>query len=599
MARSPRTATAQAKCGGAAGRRVARRPRAPTRCSARARSSSTRGARSAAIDDLPRDPGARVPTIRRPSRDRDVPRRRAASSAPGRPCAAWTALWRVVTDWPDEAPAADALRTLLDDGRGRDPARARRPARRSCSPRSPRPSVADNLVWSLADLDRARARQPGRRARALRPDPGRLPGERPARRRALERARGCRARSAIRTARSTRLRGLLATREVAIGAGSYFSIWLDDAQLELGRVLRDDLHDLRRRGRRRFDRLPQDYPASILRDDALYELARHARAAPAMHAGACGAIADARRKLEPDSKYIARAQRSELCRDAGAAARRASTSATARASVLAASRSTLAPGAPLGLIGPAASGKSVSAKLVCGLEQPRPRRDRACSARTSSASARPSSGALRQRIGMLFQNYALFDFLTVAEQRRVPARAARRAVAPTRSPTRVADAAARGRARRQRAQADRRAVGRHEEAGRHRARDRRRRRARDLRRADRRTRSGDHAEDLRPARGRPGADRRDRARGVVRRRRRSRGSSTRSRSSTTAGSSTAARPRRSPTPPIRWSASSCAASSRARSSVIGWHGGDDRARDRDVGAGAMRDRRRRSAASSC
>jgi hypothetical protein len=27
--------------------------------------------------------------------------------------AAWTALWRVVTDWPGEAAAGDALRTLL------------------------------------------------------------------------------------------------------------------------------------------------------------------------------------------------------------------------------------------------------------------------------------------------------------------------------------------------------------------------------------------------------------------------------------------------------------------------------------------------------
>jgi hypothetical protein len=32
-------------------------------------------------------------------------------------------------------------------------------------------------------------------------------------------------------------RNELATREVAFGAGSYFSIWLDDAQLELGKIL--------------------------------------------------------------------------------------------------------------------------------------------------------------------------------------------------------------------------------------------------------------------------------------------------------------------------------------------------------------------------
>ncbi|HEY0990290.1 MAG TPA: hypothetical protein VGD80_24730, partial [Kofleriaceae bacterium] len=34
---------------------------------------------------------------------------------------AWTALWRAVTDYPDEPAAGDALRVLLTDGRRRDP----------------------------------------------------------------------------------------------------------------------------------------------------------------------------------------------------------------------------------------------------------------------------------------------------------------------------------------------------------------------------------------------------------------------------------------------------------------------------------------------
>ena len=33
----------------------------------------------------------------------------------------------------------------------------------------------------------------------------------------------------------------MATREVSLMVGSYFSVWLDDAQLLLGRILRDDL----------------------------------------------------------------------------------------------------------------------------------------------------------------------------------------------------------------------------------------------------------------------------------------------------------------------------------------------------------------------
>ena len=73
----------------------------------------------------------------------------------------------------------------------------------------------------------------------------------------------------------------------------------------------------------------------------------------------------------------------------------------------------------LGLIGPAASGKSVICKLVCGLEQPD---DGAITVLGESVIARTEAdlGALRKRIGMLFQNYALFDFLTVAKNVAFP-----------------------------------------------------------------------------------------------------------------------------------------------------------------------------------
>jgi phospholipid/cholesterol/gamma-HCH transport system ATP-binding protein len=70
-------------------------------------------------------------------------------------------------------------------------------------------------------------------------------------------------------------------------------------------------------------------------------------------------------------------------------------------------------GTKLGLIGPAASGKSVLLKLVCGLEQP----DRGAITVLGESvvgKREVELGDLRQRIGMLFQNYALFDFLTVA-----------------------------------------------------------------------------------------------------------------------------------------------------------------------------------------
>jgi len=72
----------------------------------------------------------------------------------------------------------------------------------------------------------------------------------------------------------------------------------------------------------------------------------------------------------------------------------------------------VAPGSRLGLIGPAASGKSVILKLVAGLEQPD--RGRIDVLGTELVGKREVElGRVRRRIGMLFQNYALFDFLTV------------------------------------------------------------------------------------------------------------------------------------------------------------------------------------------
>jgi phospholipid/cholesterol/gamma-HCH transport system ATP-binding protein len=70
-------------------------------------------------------------------------------------------------------------------------------------------------------------------------------------------------------------------------------------------------------------------------------------------------------------------------------------------------------GGKLGLIGPAASGKSVILKLICGLEQP----DKGTIevlGESVVGKTEAQLGDLRQRIGMLFQNYALFDSLSVA-----------------------------------------------------------------------------------------------------------------------------------------------------------------------------------------
>ena len=226
--------------------------------------------------------------------------------AAGKTVDAWTALWKVVTDWPDEPIAADALRTLIDDGRGRNAKALAEQIGKLITPLA-ETQVADNLVWSLADLQEHELGNPAA-ARALY---DRIPADYPdsglrddARWKAANLARQLGdSKGAV-----DRLRALLATREVSLGAGSYFSIWLDDAQLLLGQILRDDLHDLPGAAAA-FRKLPSDYPASILRDDALYELAV-TLAASGDNAGACRAMADLK-KLEPDSKYM---QKESPCR---------------------------------------------------------------------------------------------------------------------------------------------------------------------------------------------------------------------------------------------------------------------------------------------
>lgn len=220
--------------------------------------------------------------------------------------AAWAALWRVITEWPDEAPAADALKILVTDGRGRD-ARALADQLAKLLTSLAETQVADNLIWALADLYEHELANPSG-ARSLY---DRIPVEYPkSGLRDDARWHAARLSRALGDGKGAaeRLRGLLATREVAIGAGSYFSIWLDDAQLELGRVLRDDLADYPGAAAA-LRKLPRHYPASILKDDALYELAVTLEQARD-HDGACRALAELA-KLSPESKYILRGK--ELC----------------------------------------------------------------------------------------------------------------------------------------------------------------------------------------------------------------------------------------------------------------------------------------------
>ena len=80
---------------------------------------------------------------------------------------------------------------------------------------------------------------------------------------------------------------------------------------------------------------------------------------------------------------------------------------------------TLKPGETLGLIGPGAGGKSVLLKLLCGLL----RADGGTVEVFGQDMGVEDEDALmkvRARIGMLFQNNALFDFMTVGENVAFP-----------------------------------------------------------------------------------------------------------------------------------------------------------------------------------
>jgi TolA-binding protein len=211
---------------------------------------------------------------------------------------AYTFLWRTVTNYPDEAFAADALRVVLRDGRRKNAKELAAELVR-IYPALATTQVADNILYSLADLSEHEFGNP---AAALAYLDQLLTEHKDSGLRDDAFWHGARLARQLGDAKGAvkRLKGLLATREVAWGAGSYFSIWLDDAQLELGRVLRDDLGD-RAGALAAFAKLPVDYPASILIDDALFETAvTWAGAGDA--ARACAVLADLGRRF-PDSKY--------------------------------------------------------------------------------------------------------------------------------------------------------------------------------------------------------------------------------------------------------------------------------------------------------
>jgi TolA-binding protein len=211
---------------------------------------------------------------------------------------AWTYLWKTVTDFPDEAFAGDAVRALLRDGRTRD-ARALYEVMKQTEVALEDTQVADNLLWSMADLAEHELNDP-QLARSLYDRIDEEHADSGLRDDAYWYAANLSRSMHDPKGAVTRLRALLATREVARLVGSYFSVWLDDGQLLLGQILRDDLRDYDG-AIAAFRQLPKDYPASILQDDASYELAV-TLAQKGDWQGSCAELARLA-KTWPDSKY--------------------------------------------------------------------------------------------------------------------------------------------------------------------------------------------------------------------------------------------------------------------------------------------------------
>lgn len=96
---------------------------------------------------------------------------------------------------------------------------------------------------------------------------------------------------------------------------------------------------------------------------------------------------------------------------------------------------TLPPGGTLGLVGAGGAGKSLVLKLLCGLIKPDTGHVWLGDTEVSALDERRLM-TLRERIGMVFQNYALFDDLTVADNIAFPL--AQMARPPAEITTRVA-----------------------------------------------------------------------------------------------------------------------------------------------------------------
>ncbi len=175
---------------------------------------------------------------------------------------------RAIRSWPEEVPTDDALRVWVRLI-GRRAPDAVVPQLTALWASVKGTDLGDNVLFMLGEAEEATAPSDAVRTWDRLVAEYRRSGLRDDalwRAAALLRKRGLFQEALI------RLQIILDSRRDALITGSYNSVWLDDAQLQKGQILLEDLGDLDGAADA-FRLLAEDYPESVLRDDGLYFLA--------------------------------------------------------------------------------------------------------------------------------------------------------------------------------------------------------------------------------------------------------------------------------------------------------------------------------------
>ncbi|HEY7958007.1 MAG TPA: tetratricopeptide repeat protein [Polyangia bacterium] len=177
--------------------------------------------------------------------------------------------WRAATRYPDAVAAGDALKLAVKLEEPRDPAALARRLE-TLWPEVARRDLGDDVLFQAGELYRRHGDAPSavRIYDLLAAKYPRSGLRDDAIWNAAHLLRPTDPKGALR-----HLQIILDSRRDALITGSYNSVYLDDAELLVGQIWRDDLHQLSP-AIDAFSALAFDFPESTLKDDALVELAR-------------------------------------------------------------------------------------------------------------------------------------------------------------------------------------------------------------------------------------------------------------------------------------------------------------------------------------